>query len=348
MFISERGAAGPIPRSTLREATLNFPKVGHPSSSPSTEELGSGHPGSGIIWIVAQLDAELDPMHLPPEVYEHVRSVFEQANERVSAMMTRIPTTHETSLDHSLIDAISQFAAPFRVAPDWTVRIETHYLGGGRHFGEWEIADIGLILIWRDKGEVRLRKFGLLQSKRLYPIEQEMEEDTRRDYEIGFARLMPGDEGLTELKDRTFSFLPESRYRVLLTGDHQYKAIAAYEEHYAIPVHYLLYQPLVIPWRQVIPVTDRALPSNSIGAEVARTSALRGLLDDRPKGYAPARSDVTEIPRWRLEAFVADELLRCREGYRANNGPDDPGIGQMFANRSGPIAAAIGITIDRL
>lgn len=157
------------------------------------------------------------------------------------------------------------------------------------------------------------------------------------------------DDTLASAEDRTFSFLPESKYRVLVTGDHQYNAIAAYEEHYAIPVHYLLYQPLIIPWSQTMPVAknDQPPPANMVGVEVARASALRGVLDDKPEGYSPARSDIGQIARWRLERFVADELLKCREGYRAEGWPDDPGLRQVFANRSGPIAAAIGITIDR-
>lgn len=69
--------------------------------------------------------------------------------------MTRLPTVHETSLDLSLIESISQFAAPYRVTSQWTVRLDTHYLGGDRHFGEWEVADIGFIVVWRDRGKVR-------------------------------------------------------------------------------------------------------------------------------------------------------------------------------------------------
>jgi hypothetical protein len=35
-----------------------------------------------------------------------------------------------------------------------------------------EVADIGIIVLVRDRGFVRVRKIALLQSKRLYPDEQ--------------------------------------------------------------------------------------------------------------------------------------------------------------------------------
>lgn len=287
-------------------------------------------------------------MRLPAEVYDYVRNVFAECNSRVAAKMTRIPTVHETSLDITLIEALSHFAAPSRVGRDWTVRLDTHYLGGGRHFGQWEIADIGLIVVWRDQGRVRLRKVALLQSKRLYPDEQLFEEDVPLDYMIGFARLMQGDEQeFGAQADREFSFTPDSRFRALPVGDGQWEAIADYEERYSIPVHYLLYHPLAIPWQQRIPLqTRRRLPSNELGARVARASDLHKSMAGNKAGHTPTVAELSTLQQWRLELFVADELLRCREGYRAE-GPEDDGLFQVFNRRTGPISAAISITIDR-
>lgn len=79
-------------------------------------------------------------------------SVFAEVNERASRKLSRIPTTHETSLDETVIEQLSQVACPFRFGNDWLVRIDTHYLGGGRHFGRWEIADLGVLVIFRRAG----------------------------------------------------------------------------------------------------------------------------------------------------------------------------------------------------
>jgi len=289
-------------------------------------------------------------MRLPPEVYDFVRTLFEDCNAHVARKIAHMPTSHETSLDMSLIEAISQHApASHRVAPDWIVRLETHYLGGGRHFGQWEVADIGFIVVWRDRGKVKLRKVAILQSKRLYPDEQGLEEDTPLDYMIGFGRLMQGDEeDLAAQEERVFTFTHESRYRALVSGDDQYQAIEAYEARRAIPVHYLFYNPLSIPWAQRVPVTERKrFPRNDVGVQVIRARALQLALRRRQGGYTPTYADVAGLNPWRLEVFVADELLRCRQGYRAK-GPNDDGLVQVFSRRTGPISTAIGITIDRV
>src|SRR5436190_1161126 len=114
----------------------------------------------------------------------------------------RVPTVHEASLDLTFIERLSSYATPVRLDSEWLVRIDAHYLGGGRHFGEWEVADIGLLVIFRRGTKIVRTKVGLLQSKRLYPDEQEFNEDEAIDYMVGFARLMKAPEesflGVTE------------------------------------------------------------------------------------------------------------------------------------------------------
>ena len=48
---------------------------------------------------------------------------------------------------------------------------------------------------------------------------------------------------------------------------------------------------------------------------------------------------------WRLEDFMAAELLGCREGALFES-TSQPSIDALFNRRSGPIAAAISITIE--
>ena len=287
---------------------------------------------------------------LPPAVIEYVREVFAECSKRAATKMSRMPTTHETSLDLSVIDCVSSFAGPQQVDGQWLVTLDAHYLGGGRHFGEWEVADLGLIVVIRDRGKVQLRKVALLQSKRLYPNEQGFEEDTPLDYVIGFARLMPDDVSVLAAEEqRRFSFTSESRYRALSLDDHQYVAIQSFEERHNVPVHYLLHHPLEIPWEQTIPVrknVDFDAMSCEVGPSVVRALDLRKSLVGRTKNYHPTYSDLA-TGGWTLDEFVADEVLKCREGYIAQ-GPDDPGLFQVFNRRTGPIAASIAITIDHL
>jgi hypothetical protein len=48
---------------------------------------------------------------------------------------------------------------------------------------------------------------------------------------------------------------------------------------------------------------------------------------------------------WRLERFVADEVLRCRQGTIFDDS-SDPNLYGLLYRRSAPISAAIAITID--
>jgi len=139
----------------------------------------------------------LPPFPIPDDVREWVRSVFSSCNARVTGKLDRLPTTHETSLDLSLIEALSQVSAPVRTPSGHLVRIDVHFLGGGRHFGTWEVADIGALLIYRSGTEVVRTKVALLQSKRLYPIEQAFEEDSPLTYATGFGRLNTSDENFS-------------------------------------------------------------------------------------------------------------------------------------------------------
>jgi hypothetical protein len=55
-----------------------------------------------------------------------------------------------------------------RFGSHWTVRIDAHYIGGGRHYRTWEVADIGLMAIFRQGGKIQRSKLTFLQSKKLY------------------------------------------------------------------------------------------------------------------------------------------------------------------------------------
>src|SRR3954468_15869758 len=132
------------------------------------------------------------PFQIPPDIINWIRTVFAGVNRRVSEKLTRVPTSHETSLDITLIEELSRYVAPFRFLSNWIVQLETHYLGGGRYWGRWEIADIGVLVIFRRGGITQQTKIALLQSKRLYPVEaQSQAEDHPIDYEVGFGDFCP-------------------------------------------------------------------------------------------------------------------------------------------------------------
>lgn len=286
--------------------------------------------------------------------------MFATVNSRVSAKLSAFPTTHETSLDMSFIEEVSQHSAPVTFSSGWLVRLETHFLGGGRYWGHWEIADIGVLVVFRRAGVVQQTKIALLQSKRLYPVEAHTTaEDHPLDYIVGFGRLLPAEqEYRSAVKARAFSFVKDSRYRALEYGDGQYQAILDYEKDTSVPIHYLLYNPLRLPVTVTYPVeasgTKTQLISEPVGARVVSAAALHAKLHGQiGVGNSPAFDQVfsnsalaTSAP-WSLEYFVADLVLSCKEGHIAGVNPmTDEALFTVFNRRSGPISAAIAITID--
>ena len=116
--------------------------------------------------------------------------VLGTCNKRISKLITDVPTTHATPLDMTFIQHFLGVSIPFRFPQrgGWTVDLSTHYLGGGRHWGDrpdwprrWEIADIGLLVLFRQSGNLLRSKVALLQSKRLYPDELDWDEDSPID-----------------------------------------------------------------------------------------------------------------------------------------------------------------------
>jgi hypothetical protein len=79
---------------------------------------------------------------IPEVVIDYIRTVFAKANKKVSRTLTLQPSMHEELLDHTLLAELSATPPTFFDKQDMGVAIETHWLGGRRMYGRWEIADI--------------------------------------------------------------------------------------------------------------------------------------------------------------------------------------------------------------
>ena len=108
---------------------------------------------------------------IPDVVIDYVRGVFGDANREASLALTRHPAMHEVSLDHGGGN-------------------KSHWLGGRHMWGAWEIADIAVCVILRERGKLAVRKVALLQTKRLYYREIPVVEMERVDYLIGIGRII--------------------------------------------------------------------------------------------------------------------------------------------------------------
>jgi len=293
----------------------------------------------------------------PTSIYRYVRAISSAANRRICAKMASVPNCAEESLDQTLIEFLSNYSGPRAVAPGWVVKIDVHFLGGLRHFSRWEVGDIGVLIFAKHAGKLLASKVALLQSKRLYPDQGSVIELTREDFNIGIATLLPTGAQEVSLAARyEFPFTPGSKYRAHKVGDEQYQAIQRYEDERHIPVHYLFYNPWVVPVTYTFPLSapPRLGRMANGGTRVAPAEKVRAVLLSRPAGYSPSFSDLHHVvsvkPQhasgWRLEHFMADLVMKCRQGRVFHSAQEDD-IAGLFYRRTGPIAAAIAVTIEQ-
>lgn len=293
---------------------------------------------------------------LPDAVRNWLTGVFGNANRAASSHLTSVPHAHEPSLDITLISSIMPQARPVSSPSDWLVRIDTQFLGGGRHFRNWEIADIGVLVMFRRAGELLRTKVALLQSKRLYANEQSSEDAP--DY-IGFGRLHEIDSVFAAaVAPRVFRFSETSRYRALEIGDDQYMHVMEYENSYGILIFCSFYNPLRIPVEVALPASPRSLEDGEVvaGCRVLPSHDFRTVVEPKVDGHAPSYNDVCSFSLgvfsqpehrggWRFEHFIVELLLGCRQGYKADDRTDRT-LANLFGGRSAPISSAIAINID--
>ena len=300
---------------------------------------------------------------IPEAVIDYVRRVFAAANDRVTRKMSDHPSMHEETLDHALIDELTDAPPAFFADERAAVEIEAHWLGGRRMWGRWEIADMAVIVMLRQHGRLAQRKVALLQTKRLYSGEIPVQPLEWDDYVIGIGRL--GDRIDPELPlthQRLFGFEETSEYGAMSADSEQVHRIEQYVAARDIPVFYAFYNPLQLPSRSSYPRLngERSDGPNNLGCRVQTMEQVHTRLETLAPGKSPTFGGLSgfesEAPRpagddpfagagWRLENFVADEVLRCRQGalFDAATNPD---LRSLFYERTAPIAAAIAINIE--
>lgn len=297
--------------------------------------------------------------NIPEVVIDYVRTVFARANDRVSRKMGNHPSMHEETLDHALIEELTDAPPAFFAQERAAVVIESHWLGGRRMYGRWEIADIAVIILLRRQGQLLQRKVALLQTKRLYSHEIPVETLEPEEFRIGIGRLGDRtDRAVPLTTQRTFSFDGGSKYGAMHASGAQVVRIEDYVRLRGIPVYYAFYNPEQLPYQASYPALGgvRDTLANALGCRVQTMDQVHrcmGALDagtapsfDRLKAAGgPAASDQFAASGWRLEHFIADEVLKCRQGVLFD-GSADENLEYLFYRRSAPIQAVIAVTID--
>ena len=234
--------------------------------------------------------------------------------------------------------------------------MDTHNIGGLRRIGgpfwdlpqrrRWETADIAiLVFIYRQETLVA-KKIGLLQSKRLYPDNNELEDDDEVSFMYGMNAFIRRDktQAIGSLHQR-FAFDDSCIYGVIQSGSDQVQSIERLNTEFGEAVYYLLYNPPTIPFRVTYPLHQRIrVDETPVGCRVLEASYIHRVLSGLRKGDAPTLATIKASSGWPLETWAADLLLTCQVGQQYDESRDR-GVRYFLERRSGPIGAALAVSI---
>ena len=292
-------------------------------------------------------------MTIPEDIVDWFRDIFSASNRRISERIQNSPNTPEQHLDLTFIEHLLEYSTPHVFKSGWVIRIDTHFIGGLGQFYSWEIADIGVFVFFSRNKKLIRQKVALLQSKRLYPTSGDIDHINEYDYHIGMAGLGQRDKSAPSMMaQRLFMFEKTSCYKALQAHNRQYENISKFTKQHFPPVFYLFYNPPTLPLQVQVPLTSRFASESDppLGARVVPFRKVADILDKKQKGYSPTLADIAGDAgvcdhNWRLEHFMADLLLSCKEGQRFTNANSDE-MQNLFYRRSGPISAAVAVTVE--
>ncbi len=296
---------------------------------------------------------------IPEDVVTWFRAVFSEANRRVSERLVNLPNVRETSLDDGLIEALIPETAPTLLPSGAIVRMDTHNIGGLRRIGRphwdlpfgrrWETADIAvLVFIYRHETLVA-KKIGLLQSKRLYPDNNDVDDEDEVGFLYGMNAFIRREtaQAIGALH-RKFSFGESCVYGAIHSASDQVKSIDALNRDFGKVVYYLLYNPHKVPFSISYPLRERIrIDQSAVGCRVFDADHVHHALAELNEGEAPTYEMMKRAGAasdWPLETWAADLLLTCQVGQQFDASRDDR-VRYFLERRSGPIGAALAVSI---
>ncbi|NJM33729.1 MAG: hypothetical protein HC850_02370 [Rhodomicrobium sp.] len=286
---------------------------------------------------------------IPEEAIDYVRGLFRNANLRVCDVIQNNPNERETSFDGVLVDALIPYSAPTILPSGIIVEMDVHNIGGLRRYTRWETADIALLIFVYFGSELEAQKVGFLQSKRLYPSNNDVKDEDPEGFRYGMNAMLwrPKDRPSARIR-QTFEFNDDCVYGALKAGDEQVFAIDQFNSEFGEAIYYLFYSPSILPLLIESPHTSRQTIDNiELGCRVASAAEVHEVLGGLDNGRSPTHAALqagTTNSNWRLETWAADLLLSCRVG-RQYNEDSAPLVRSMIERRTGPISAAIAISV---
>jgi hypothetical protein len=285
---------------------------------------------------------------IPDDAVNWVRTIFAEANRATTERLMNVPNIRETSLDDGLIEAITPSSAPRQLASGATVNLHVHNIGGLRRLQRWETADIAVLVFVRHLGKVVGRKIGLLQSKRLYPANGDVDDTDPLSFMYGLNAMMAPEDHAPGGLFRTYTFDEDCVYGAITVGDAQAATINDFNDQFGESIYYLFYNPNKLPSSVSYPLRRKTqIRKPGLGCRVYRASEVNAACGEFNIGQHPTIAVVEakgKQSNWRLETWVADLLLRCKVGQQFDESKNDM-IERLVRRRSGPIGAAISISI---
>lgn len=296
---------------------------------------------------------------IPPDVVTWFRGVFADAHRRVCERLVNVPNIRETSLDDGLVEALVPDSAPILLSSGAIVRMDIHNIGGLRRLGgphwdwprrrRWETADIAvLVFVYRGTNLVA-QKIGLLQSKRLFPENNDVEDEDEAGFLHGMnAFLRRESRQPVGALHRTYAFTEDCRYASIRAASQQVASIERFNQDFSKSIYYLLYNPHVLPYTVNYPLEyRRRVEAVTVGCRVFEADEVHRALNGLAEGASPSLGMITRASAtggWPLETWAADLLLTCKVGE-----PFDTSRGgavyYLLERRSGPIGAALAVSI---
>jgi hypothetical protein len=325
--------------------------------SPVPKALG---PSSNVQALSARaaLSPSALPAALPEEVLAFLVELLADCNRRIAFQLSVFPNAHEEALDLLLISHFASMQGVVKFGEHWTLRIDAHYIGGGRHYRTWEVADIGLLAIFRTNGRIVRSKIAFLQSKKLYASPIKFREQDPL-YRTGMGRLLVTDEEHQELVEpKLLTYSTKSKYKALKAKDEQQDAMKHFSDLHGVKLQYLLYNPSVIPWSIKTPVEQLpTISENEVGCRVVPSAVVNSTLQNKAAAYSPSYLEITnaferEVPGntsggggWRLEHFVTSLFLNGDEAT-VDDSPNFGLVTRLLSQKTSPIASSLSITFD--
>lgn len=287
--------------------------------------------------------------NIPKDAIEHFRGAFAEANRVATERLVNVPNIRETTLDDALVDALIPFSPPKLLKSGAVVEMDVHNIGGLRRLYHWETADIAvLVYIYRGK-RVIAQKIAMLQTKRLFPKNNDVLDDDPEGFRYGMNAFLNRDSlsPLAVLK-RQFDFDATCLYGALRAGSEQIETIDRLNSQFGEAVYYMFYNPAKLPTNVRYPVTARrTIAKPALGCRVHLSLEVHTVLRTLKAGRSPTFKTIREGSKgsyWRLEDWVADLVLTCKVGQQFDETRQEK-VAMLLERRSGPIGAAIAVSI---